>query len=198
MAPGRRARSASAEPRKEMPDAFEVLVVVLTGLPCGPERARVEDVVDRQLCAEGREPGAAVVRVTRQFVDGDAEAGVPLDGAAQDVRGGLDRGAPMAGAEHHRLDIVGKPDRAVDVGFDVVVEWIIGTLRVGPRDQVHPLCNAEVGRGEDAVRMAEGRARQHRDAQPQMGRAETRCSADRVLPEVQRAVDRAQTAGQSS
>ena len=59
--PRRRSTPKSGE---QVPDAFQGLVVVPSGLPGGTEGPWIEDPIDCQLCAELRELRSAVVRVT--------------------------------------------------------------------------------------------------------------------------------------
>ena len=154
---------------------------------------RREDAVLGERLAERDDVRPAVVRVGAQGAR--RRAGSPgATRRARRARGvGLDVGAPVAGVEHERLDVLGEVDDAVDVGLDVVVEQVVvGRHRRGSVRQRESRCGAEVLGLEDAVGEAERRPLEGVRGQAHVGRPEAGRGAVGPAVQVEGAVLRTQ------
>ena len=178
----------AARPKRaqEVPHPLERLGVVLAGAGSGADEVGRQHLPQR--LRQRGELGTAVGLV--ETGGRHLEAGVPLQRAPEAARGSLDGPAPEAGVQDDGLHVPVEPDSAVHLRLDVVVELVVAG-GVGQGHQPGQCVGTGNGfRLEDRVGEAEGRARGHLRAQPQVRRAEPDRATVRTRPVVERAVDR--------
>ena len=170
-----------------MPHLLEVLRIVPAGARRFTDLQRSEDAAIRQCQSKFRNVLTAICAQIAPRGSIEGETGVPFHRASQPRGQCFDGGTAIAGIEYQRLDVARYAQRAMHVGFDVVIEPV-APIPGGDLDQAAACGNAEPGRFEYAIGKTEGGALHNGRGQPQVRRTETRGAAHPGPPVIEGAI----------